>query len=101
MALQRAVVGNDADSIKHLQSMYPLLIEKFQTILAERMETEKLTYNQKITLQRIVGLNSTRTSLGATKLAQGVFANAASAEGGNTKGITGAPSTTGTDIQDR
>jgi hypothetical protein len=101
MALTRAVVNNDADSIKHLAVMYPLLVNKFQGILAERMDGEKLTYNQRITLQRLLGLDSTRTSLGATKLAQGVFANAASAEGGNTKGITGAPSTTGTDIQDR
>jgi hypothetical protein len=101
MALTRAVVNNDADSIKHLAVMYPLLVNKFQGILAERMDGEKLTYNQRITLQRISGLDSTRTSLGATKLAQGVFANAVSAEGGNTKGITVAPSTTGTEIQDR
>ena len=99
-ALRRGALYGEADSLNHVAVMYPDIVTKFQSMLSKELDDDTVSnfsYQNKILAQQLLGANYTGTSLGASRLAQGVHAAAAEEEPGG--GLTPPPMTVGSAIQ--
>jgi hypothetical protein len=78
------VAQGDADAIKHFQALYPEPAQRFQEMFrreAEGLDLLKMPYQNRLLVERLGGSSTPVTSLGASKLAQGVHAKKKEGEG--------------------
>lgn len=99
-ALEKAVYENDTDIIQHVQAMFPLPFEMFQRQVMDKIAMDdKMSYQTRLRLQRLVGVPYAKTSKGAVALARSVYSNPQQ-ESGKAPQLSSPELPTGANIQD-
>ena len=100
-ALERAVMANDTDTLLHLNNLWPSMVQRFQAVLSDRIKDEdmqRVPYQKRMIMQRLTGINTSGTSVGAQRLAQAAF-EPEQEEGQGISPVSGPAPTVGAAIQ--